>query len=117
MALMLALATIHSHNGSHSHTSMTVTTYRQRASHRQIKIPGYLLFYICELNCQYFEGVTSTGASSGLYAAQDAECEVLRDDVIRNITAPAIVLCGSRVFYKFVEVYQQSWHVCYLTDL
>ena len=56
---------------------MTVTTYRQRASHRQIKIPGYLLFYICELAVRYFEGVTSTGASSGLYAAQDAEYEVL----------------------------------------
>ena len=89
---------------------MTVTTYRQRASHRQIKIPGYLLFYICELAVRYFEGVTSTGASSGLYAAQDAEYEVLRDDVIRNITAPAIVLRGSRVYYKFVEVPYTSSH-------
>ncbi|XP_078676582.1 uncharacterized protein LOC144913644 [Branchiostoma floridae x Branchiostoma belcheri] len=54
------------------------------------------------LAVRYFEGIS--GPTPGLYAAQDHEYEVLRDDVIRNIAAPTIKLRGTRVYYQFVGI-------------
>ena len=53
------------------------------------------------LAVQYFDKV---GKSSTVYAAQDQEYEMLRNDIIRNIPAPKMEFRGSHIYFKFSEI-------------
>lgn len=52
------------------------------------------------LAARYFEKMPNTDR----YTAQEFEYEVLQDDIIRNISAPKMECCGSRIFYRFTNV-------------
>ena len=43
-------------------------------------------------------------SANGLFAANDAEYELLETDVLKQLPDPTPVPCGSRIYYEFIEL-------------